>query len=109
MTVPLDRARTQEIVQKLEAVGAGDAKKWKRIKRRIKDDRLSADDVSYIARIGRTYQKQRPRSRIMHVRLAQDDTGHDCSSCGTKSDYYCIANDAYFCQEHVIGHDENER
>ena len=109
MTVPLDRARTQEIVQSLEACGAGDAKKWKRIKRRIKDNRLSADDAAYIARIGRTYQNQRPRSRIIHMRLAQEDAGYPCRTCRAESEYYCTANDAYFCREHIIGHDENER
>ena len=31
-----------------------------------------------------------------------------CALCDDGISYYCNMNDLYYCEKHVVGHDENE-
>ena len=47
-------------------------------------------------------------NRFYHRKLANEDEKPVCSLCNQISHYYCTMNDAYYCSNHVLGHDENE-
>lgn len=100
---------TREIIERLRRGGVGEPRVWRRIIRRMDGGgEPNADDVAYVARLARAYQNRRVPSRIVHTRLSEDDPGEPCALCGSRPQYYCNMNDRYFCQEHVVGHDENE-
>ena len=40
--------------------------------------------------------------------LDPNDSVPSCNECGKKSAYYCVMNDVYYCQKHLMGHDDNE-
>ena len=48
------------------------------------------------------------RSQNYHYKLGNDDRKPKCALCDDDSAYYCNMNDLYYCEKHVIGHDENE-
>ena len=47
-------------------------------------------------------------NRIYHIKLSEDDKKPKCALCDKESLFYCNMNDIYYCQKHVVGHDENE-
>ena len=48
------------------------------------------------------------KSRIYHYKLSDDDTKPKCALCDQQSMFYCNMNDLYYCDVHIVGHDENE-
>jgi len=48
------------------------------------------------------------RSQNYHYKLSSDDHKPKCALCDDDCVYYCNMNDLYYCEKHVIGHDENE-
>ncbi len=48
------------------------------------------------------------RSKNYHYKLSSDDHKPKCALCDNICAYYCNMNDLYYCEKHVIGHDENE-
>ena len=48
------------------------------------------------------------KSQNYHYKLGNDDRKPKCALCDDDSAYYCNMNDLYYCEKHVIGHDENE-
>ena len=48
------------------------------------------------------------KSKIYHYRLSDEDNKPKCALCDEKSMFYCNMNDLYYCDSHVVGHDENE-
>ena len=48
------------------------------------------------------------RSRYYHRKLSIEEPKPKCAMCESDSRYYCNMNDQYFCEIHVIGHDDNE-
>ncbi len=46
--------------------------------------------------------------RFYHQKLSFNDFKPKCSLCNDLSLYYCTMNDAYFCEKHLLGHDDNE-
>ena len=48
------------------------------------------------------------KSKNYHYKLSVDDKKPKCALCDNDCSYYCNMNDLYYCEKHVIGHDENE-
>ena len=48
------------------------------------------------------------KSKNYHYKLSADDKKPKCALCDNDCSYYCNMNDLYYCEKHVIGHDENE-
>ena len=48
------------------------------------------------------------KSKNYHYKLSADDHKSKCALCDDDSSYYCNMNDLYYCEKHVVGHDENE-
>tara|TARA_B110000438_G_scaffold6398_1_gene6357 strand:- start:379 stop:540 length:162 start_codon:yes stop_codon:yes gene_type:complete len=48
------------------------------------------------------------KSKNYHYKLSADDKKPKCALCDDDCSYYCNMNDLYYCEKHVIGHDENE-
>lgn len=107
----MDKKDTIRIIEKLNRANIGDSKRWKEISRKItKNLELSPKESEYFAMQTRIYKDGHvtPRSKIYHAKLGQNDEKPPCSECGMESLFYCNMNDAYFCNTHVVGHDENE-
>ena len=47
-------------------------------------------------------------NRILHTKLSNDDKKPKCALCEHSSSFYCNMNDLYYCENHIVGHDENE-
>ena len=47
-------------------------------------------------------------NKFYHRKLTTEDKKPVCSLCNQISIYYCTMNDAYYCSNHILGHDENE-
>ena len=47
-------------------------------------------------------------SKIYHIKLSDDDKKPKCALCDDFSIFYCNMNDLYYCENHIVGHDENE-
>ena len=47
-------------------------------------------------------------SKNYHYKLSHDDPKPKCALCADFCSYYCNMNDLYYCEKHVVGHDENE-
>ena len=47
-------------------------------------------------------------SKIYHIKLSDDDKKPKCALCDQQSMFYRNMNDLYYCNIHVVGHDENE-
>lgn len=109
--VSLDTEKTLELIERMKQAKIGEYKKWEKIIQKIKNGKeISQLESEYFASLARIYKKGTisKRSKIFHFRLSEQDTKPPCQSCGEKSSYYCNMNDAYFCEIHVVGHDENE-
>ena len=48
------------------------------------------------------------KSKNYHYKLSDDDKKPKCALCDDICSYYCNMNDLYYCEKHVVGHDENE-
>ena len=46
--------------------------------------------------------------KFYHQKLSDYDDKPICSLCDSFSLYYCTINDQYYCENHILGHDENE-
>lgn len=106
-----DSKKTIEIINRLKIAKIGDYKKWERIIKKINNRiELNAEEYFYISRLANTYKDGQisRHTKIYHSKLSDLDTKPPCDSCGEKSLFYCNMNDAYFCEIHVTGHDENE-
>lgn len=90
----------------------GDQRRLEKIAKHLSEtDYLEEPDAKYIASLTRLYKDgnvTRVSNRNFHIRLSLEDHKPACSTCGKKSSFYCNMNDAYFCELHVVGHDENE-
>ncbi len=105
-----DHQATRDLIERMKLARVGEYKRWAKLAKKMdRGIQLSPDEVAYVARMAGTYRSGvAPRSRIIHTKLSPEDPKPRCSMCGDASLYYCGMNDAYFCQEHVVGHDENE-
>jgi len=111
LTKNFDRKITLEIIERMQLAKIGDYKKWEKLIKKINDhDELNEDDWDYFSSLTRIYKDSKisGRSKIYHTKLSKEDSKPPCKTCGEKSLFYCNMNDAYFCQTHVVGHDENE-
>lgn len=106
----MDAAETMDIIARMKLAKIGEYSKWEEIAGKIMDgDALTAEDAKYYARMTRIYRGTRGAPRkTYHTRLSEHDAKPPCRACGSESMYYCNMNDEYYCQAHVIGHDENE-
>ncbi len=107
----MDAKATAEIIERMKASRIGNYAKWNILIKKIRnDEELSATDANYLSNFTRIYKSSRvtAHSRILHLRLSDEDPRPKCQQCGKRSEFYCNQNDAYFCRIHVIGHDENE-
>ena len=107
-----DPDATTELIQRMRLARMGDYTKWKKLVRKINNHQMfTEEEMSYFTMYARMYKKSKTtaRSRILHVRLSEEDTKPKCQSCRRRSEFYCNQNDAYFCSIHIVGHDENER
>jgi len=113
MTVyDVDPKTTIELIERMKVAKVGEYDRWVKLAKKIKGRQaLEEDEIDYLARFARTYRGPgvTSRSRILHVRLSEEDQKPKCLMCGEKSEFYCNQNDAYFCAAHIVGHDENER
>ena len=48
------------------------------------------------------------KNKNYHYKLSADDKKPKCALCDNGCSYYCNMNDLYYCEKHVVGHDENE-
>ena len=51
---------------------------------------------------------EKSKNKNYHYKLSDDDNKPKCALCDAACSYYCNMNDLYYCEKHVIGHDENE-
>ncbi len=107
-----DPKATIELIERMKLARIGEHARWERMAKKIRGSQvLEGGEVAYLARFARVYNDSgvTSRSRILHVRLSEEDQRPKCLACGEKSEFYCNQNDAYFCATHIVGHDENER
>ncbi len=106
-----DRKKTGDLIRCMRLARIGSRRRWQSMAKRLDHTReLGADDLRYLASMARTYKNMgvTRRSRIFHVALSEHDTRPPCASCGSMSRFYCNMNDLYYCDCHIVGHDENE-
>lgn len=106
-----DSQKTIEIIERLKLAKIGDYKKWETLSKKISDGlELNGEEYLYISRLASTYKNEQVyrHTKIYHSKLSNLDKKPPCKTCGTESLFYCNMNDAYFCSNHVVGHDENE-
>lgn len=111
MNYSIDSNKTLEIIQRMKLAQIGEYKKWQNIIKKIRDEQaLNPGEIEYYTRLTRIYKNSNisSRTRIYHTRLSKHDEKPSCKMCKEKSLYYCNMNDEYFCQIHIVGHDENE-
>lgn len=107
----MDKKDTIDIIEKLNHANIGNPKLWKKISQKIRNDLdLTDKESEYFAIQTRIYKggTVSRRSKIYHTKLGDNDEKPPCRSCGHESLFYCNMNDSYFCDLHVVGHDENE-
>lgn len=99
------------MLERLKLAKIGNYRKWQSLIKKIQnDEEISQAEREYFSLITRIYKdvKVISRTKIYHTKLSLNDPKPKCNMCDGESSYYCNMNDAYFCQVHVIGHDENE-
>ncbi len=108
MSADADEAR--RLVERLRRAGIGEPARWRALARKLDGcGQLNAEEAGYLASLARTYGRGiTRRSRIYHHRLSIQDRRPPCRTCRGASAFYCNMNDAYYCEAHVVGHDENE-
>jgi hypothetical protein len=100
-----------DLIERMKLAKIGEYQRWKKIIKKINcDEALDDEDSKYFSTLTRIYKdfKISERSKIYHTKLSKEDSKLPCKTCGEESLFYCNMNDAYFCQVHVVGHDENE-
>ena len=111
MNHTIDNKKTLDIIERLKLAKIGEYEKWEKIIKKIrKDEPLDLGEKEYFSRLTRIYSEAKitTRSKILHTKLSFHDERPPCQTCGSDSEYYCNANDEYFCATHVVGHDPNE-
>jgi|TARA_B110001454_G_scaffold4623_1_gene4319 hypothetical protein len=111
MDVPIDSEKTIEVIKRMKLAKIGKYKKWESIIKKIKNNQiLNPEELEYYSNLTRIYKNSNVtnRSKIYHVKLSVEDKKPPCRECGKDSLYYCNMNDQYFCNIHVVGHDQNE-
>lgn len=107
----MNKEKTFEIIEKIKSSGIGEAKKWESLLKKIHNEKeLNDDDKAYVKKFSSIYKDGSisRHSKILHVKLEENDDKPACKTCGEKSQFYCNMNDEYFCITHIVGHDENE-
>lgn len=100
-----------DLIERMKLAKIGEYQRWKKIIKKINcDETLDDEDSKYFSTLTRIYKDSKisERSKIYHTKLSKEDLKLPCKTCGEESLFYCNMNDAYFCQVHVVGHDENE-
>ena len=71
---------------------------------------LDGEEFAYVTSMAATYKNGnvRRRTKYYHRPIDPNDSVPSCNECGKKSAYYCVMNDVYYCQKHLMGHDDNE-
>jgi len=108
----MDPRAAIEMIERMKLARIGEYDRWERLAKKIRGGQaLEEGEAAYLARFARIYRDSgvTSRSRILHVRLSEEDQRPKCLTCGERSEFYCNQNDAYFCAAHIVGHDENER
>ncbi len=108
----VDPRGTIELIERMKLARVGEHARLERLAKKIRNmQALGEDEVEYLARFARVYNGSgvTSRSRILHVRLSEEDQRPRCQVCEEKSEFYCNQNDVYLCAAHIVGHDENER
>ena len=111
MKSSIDTTKTLEIIQQLKLAKIGDYSKWEIIVKKLTNkEELNSEEISYFSSLSRIYKDANVsrHTKIFHSRLSDEDKKPPCKSCGKESLFYCNMNDAYFCESHVVGHDETE-
>jgi len=112
MQTKISKKKTIEIINKMRMAKIGDTARLDKItKFLLEQNNLEKPDTEYLAMLTRLYKDgnvTRTNSKNYHMKLSPEDLKPACSICGEKSLFYCNMNDAYFCEIHVVGHDENE-
>ena len=107
----MDSEKTVEIIERMKLAKIGKYKKWESTIKKIRNDQaLSPEELKYYSNLTRIYNNSvvTSRSKIYHTKLSLEDEKPPCKECGEDSLYYCNMNDQYFCNIHVVGHDQNE-
>ncbi len=102
---------TIKLIERMKLARLGEYKKWESIIKKIKNGKeLTENDLNYFTRLTRIYKKGKTTSRtkIFHTKLGELDKKPACKTCSNESTFYCNMNDSYYCNVHVVGHDENE-
>ena len=111
MKSKIDSKKTLEIIERMRLAKIGEYKKWEGIIKKIKNNQqLNLAEQEYYTTFTRIYKNSKitNRSKIYHTKLSELDEKPPCNSCGKDSKFYCNMNDQYFCEIHIVGHDENE-
>lgn len=107
----MDNKEILDLIERMKLAKIGEYQIWEKIIRKINhNEKLGDDDSEYFATLTRIYKDSKisGRSKIYHTKLTKEGLKPPCKTCGEESLFYCNMNDAYFCQIHVVGHDENE-
>ena len=111
MKPKIDSKKTLEVIKRMKLAKIGEYKKWEEIIKKIKNNQsLNLAELEYYTTFTRIYRNSEitNRSKIYHTKLSELDEKPPCNSCGQDSIFYCNMNDQYFCEKHIVGHDENE-
>ena len=111
MDYTVEPNKALEIIERMKLARIGEYDKWEDIIKKISNEEsLIPEEIEYYTRITRIYKESNvtSRTKIYHTKLSDQDEKPTCKMCSEPSLYYCNMNDEYFCQIHVVGHDENE-
>ncbi|HJM00769.1 MAG TPA: hypothetical protein QF456_01800 [Nitrosopumilus sp.] len=111
MKKSIDSKKTLEIIERMKNAKIGNYKKWELMIKKIRNNQiLNPEELEYYSNLTRIYKNSSvtTRSKIYHTKLSSEDQKPPCKECGDQSLYYCNMNDQYFCNIHIVGHDENE-
>ncbi len=111
MNIPIDSKKTLEVIKRMKLAKIGKYEKWEAIIKKIKKDQpLKPEELEYYTNLTRIYKNSSitSRSKSYHTKLSKEDEKPPCKACGEDSLYYCNMNDQYFCNIHIVGHDQNE-
>ena len=108
----MDTESTVELIERMKFARIGKYDKWQKIIKKLQNqEKLNRYEEDYFMRFTRIYKNSKisSRSKTIHVKLSNEDYKPKCQTCEEYSEFYCNQNDAYFCVNHIVGHDENER
>ena len=102
----MDTQRTADIIEKMRLARIGEYAKWEIMLGKLENGlRLDGEEFAYVTSMAATYKNGnvRRRTKYYHRPIDPNDSVPSCNECGKKSAYYCVMNDVYYCQKHLMG------